>query len=503
VREPLLVARGLGKAYGAPVLRGVDLELQPGQVHAVVGENGAGKSTLAKILAGLVRADEGEMTLRGAPYAPRDRAEARDRGIGIVHQEPSTISTLTVAETLFFDRLPARAFVLDRRRLRADARLALARVGLERVAPDRRVGSLGLGERQLLEIATALARRCDLLILDEPTAALAPAEVEMLFAQVDRLRSEGTAIVFISHRLDEVARLADQVSVLRDGERVATRVAAELDHDELVRLMVGRPLVESPARAASGPSPVALAVRGLSGRGFHDVSFDVHRGEIVGLAGLMGAGRTEVLRAVFGADPKAAGRVLLGDATRPVEIRSPRQAVAAGLAFVTEDRQAEGLLLPSSVRANVTLGRLARTTRFGRVSRTREDALARPVVESLGVRARSLGQPVAQLSGGNQQKVVLARSLLREPEVLLVDEPTRGVDVGARAEVHQLLLGLAARGKAIVVASSEIEELLALCDRILVLCRGRLTASFGRGDGSPEAILAAAVGGSERAARPA
>jgi ribose transport system ATP-binding protein len=210
-----------------------------------------------------------------------------------------------------------------------------------------------------------------------------------------------------------------------------------------------------------------------------------------------------VLRAVFGADPKAAGQVLLGDATRPVEIRSPRQAVAAGLAFVTEDRQAEGLLLPSSVRANVTLGRLARTARFGRVSRAREEALARPVVESLGVRARSLDQPVAELSGGNQQKVVLARALLREPKVLLVDEPTRGVDVGARAEVHQLLLALADRGKAIVVASSEIDELLALCDRILVLCRGRLTASFRRGDGSPEAILAAAVGGSERAARPA
>jgi ribose transport system ATP-binding protein len=490
----LLVAEGLGKAYGVPVLKDVSLELWPGEVHAIVGENGAGKSTLARILAGLIRPDEGRITLRGQPFAPSSRGEARSLGIAIVHQELSAIATLTVAETLFLDRLPSRAGFIDRKRLRAEARAVLDRVGLADLSPDRRVGSLGLGHLQLVEIAAALAGRCDVLLLDEPTAALNPREADLLFAQMTRLRASGTALVLITHRLEEVARMADRISVLRDGRRVATRPAAELDRDEIVRLMVGRPLSSAPPRPRSVPGEIALRVEGLTGPRYRDVGFEVRRGEILGLAGLMGAGRTEVLRGVFGADRATSGRVFVGPGTTAARIASPADAVRLGLAFLTEDRKTQGLLLPSSVRTNVTLGSLSRAAgRLGNIRPGVEDGLARPVVESLGVRVRSLDQPAAELSGGNQQKVLLGRALLQDPAVLLIDEPTRGVDVGARAEVHRLLLEWADRGKAIVVASSEMDELFALADRILVLARGRVAASFRRGEWSSERVMAAAV----------
>jgi ribose transport system ATP-binding protein len=490
----VLVAEALGKTFGVPVLVDVSLDLVPGEVHAIVGENGAGKSTLARILAGLVRPDHGRMTLRGQPFAPRNSGEAKSLGIAIVHQELSAIATLTVAETLFLDRLPARAGIIGRKRLREEARGVLDRASLGEIHPDRQIGTLGLGHLQLVEIAAALARRCDVLVLDEPTAALNPRESEVLFTQMARLRAAGTALVLITHRLEEVARTADRVSVLRDGRLVVTRAAAELPRDEIVRLMVGRDLVDPPPRPAATPGAIALRVEGLSGPRYQDVSFEVRSGEILGLAGLMGAGRTEVLRAVFGADRTTSGRVFVGPETTPARIASPADAVRMGLALVTEDRRTQGLLLPLAVRANVTLGSLRRAAGpFGAVRAAVEDGLARPVVESLGVRTRSLDQPVAQLSGGNQQKVLLARALLQDPAVLLVDEPTRGVDVGARAEVHRLLLELAARGKAIVVASSEIDELFLLADRILVLARGRVTGSFARGTWSAEAVMAAAV----------
>jgi ribose transport system ATP-binding protein len=492
--EPVLLASGLAKAYGTPVLEDVTLALRPGEVHAVVGENGAGKSTLARIFAGIVRPDRGSMTLRGRAYAPRSRGEAKALGIAIVHQELAAIPTLTVAETLFLGRLPAFLGVVDRQRLARDARAVLERVGLTGLDPERKVGTLPLGYVQLVEIASALASRCEVLLLDEPTAALAPHEAEELFAQIARLRAGGTAVVLITHRLDEVAGTADVVSVLRDGRLVATRPLAELARDEMVRLMVGRPLSEARERPAASVGDPALRVQGLSGRGIRDVSFEVRRGEIVGLAGLMGAGRTELLRVIFGASPATSGSVFLGSSTTPARIRSPAEAVRLGLALLTDDRRNEGLLLPRSVSANVTLGSIERAAGpFGNIRPAREEDLVRPLVKALALRARSLDQPVAQLSGGNQQKVLLARALLRDPSVLLVDEPTRGVDVGARAEVHRLLLDLAARGQALVVASSELDELFALADRILVLSRGRLTAAFERGQWSPEAVMAAAV----------
>jgi ribose transport system ATP-binding protein len=494
---PVLVAEGLGKAYGVPVLDDVSLELRAGEVHAIVGENGAGKSTLARILAGLVRPDHGRITLRGGPFAPRTPAEARRLGIAIVHQELSAIPTLTVAETLFLDRLPTRfgVGVIDRRRLCDEARAVLDRVGLDALDPDRPVGTVGLGHLQLIEIAAALARRCDVLILDEPTAALSPAESEALFAQMARLRAAGTALVLITHRLEEVARAADRISVLRDGRLVATRAAAELPRDEIVRLMVGRDLAAPSSQTPAALGDVALRVQGLSGPRYRDVSFEVRAGEILGLAGLMGAGRTEVLRAVFGADRATAGQVFVGpDAGALARIASPADAVRSGVVLLSEDRKSQGLLLPMAVRANVTLGSLPRAAgRLGIIRGPQEDGLAGPMVESRGVRMRSLAQPVGQLSGGNQQKVLLGRALLHDPAVLLLDEPTRGVDVGARAEIHRLLREQAVRGKAIVVASSDLDELLALADRIVVMARGRVAGAFTRGAWSPEAILAAAV----------
>ena len=495
---PLFQAIGLGKAYAGPVLADLNLDLQPGEVHAVVGENGAGKSTFARIVAGAVRADAGSMHLRGAPYAPRDRAAGRAAGVGFVAQELNLVGTLTVAESLFLDRLPTRGFgVIDRRRLAAEARAALARVGLPDLDPRRPVATLGLGGQQLVEIAAALTRRSDLLILDEPTAALSPPEAEALFTQVAALRRAGTGVFFISHRLAEVERMADRISILRDGRLVATRSAREISRDEVLRLMVGRAVQDAGPPPVREPGEVALRVEGLTGGGFRDVSFEVRRGEVLGLGGLMGSGRTELLRAVYGADRSAAGSVSLGSSR--LALRSPRDAVQHGLALVPEDRKTQGLLLPFSVRANVTLSRLRDAADgLGRIRPAREDALAGPAISAVGVRARSPEQPVGQLSGGNQQKVLLARWLCRDSEVLLVDEPTRGIDVAARAEAHALLRGLADRGKALVVASSDLDELFAISDRILVLSAGRVAAGFRRGEWSADAVMAAAVSGLER-----
>ena len=497
--SPVLTASGICKSYGAPVLRQVALEVHSGEVHALIGENGAGKSTLARIIAGVTLADSGSMHLAGRPFSPRRRGDASHAGIGFVMQELNLIGPMTVAESLFLDALPNRLGVIDRQRLEAMAQNALDRVGLADLDPQRPVGSLGVAQQQLVEIGAALAKRCSVLLLDEPTAALTPTEVESLFAQIERLRREGVAIVFISHRLAEVTRLADRVSVLRDGRLVAHHSETPVDRDVLVREMVGRDVAGLPERQSVESTDTALRIEGFTGRRFDRIDLAVGHGEILGLAGLMGAGRTELLRAIFGADRPSSGQLWMGSEERPTQLRSPRDAVRHGMALLPEDRKSDGLLLPFSVCANTTLANLrAAAGPLGWVRSRQEHRLARVAVEGLELQARSAEQPVSELSGGNQQKVLIGRWLLCDPDVFLVDEPTRGIDVGARAQVHRLLLDLASQGKAIVVASSEHEELLAICDRILVLSAGHMSAELRRSDEkqwTSRAILRAAIGG--------
>jgi len=496
--EPLLTVSGLGKSYGpVTALARVDFDLRRGEVHALVGENGAGKSTLSRIIAGITPADTGQMSLAGRRFAPRDRRDAQSCGVRMVMQELNLVGSLTVAEGLFFDCLPHRWGWINYPQLHRQARSLLDRVGLQGLDPGRALGTLGVGQQMMIEIAAGLSRRCDLLILDEPTAALTDAETGHLFAQIAAMKAAGTGILYISHRLEEIRRIADRISVLRDGRKVTCLPSAGVSLDEIVRLMVGRTLDKAAERTPRPPGPVALEVRGLRrGPVVKDVSFDVRRGEILGFAGLMGSGRTETMRALFGADLPDAGTVRLQGSSDPAVIRSPQDAVRQGLALLTENRKEQGLLLPLTVRANITLPSLTRFSgSAGWVRRAAESVEAARWIAALAIRCRGAEQPVAELSGGNQQKVVLAKWLLRDCDVLIFDEPTRGIDVGAKFEIWQLLEDLAAKGKAIVVISSDLPELMALCDRIAVLSAGRLAATFLRGEWTQHAILAAALSG--------
>jgi len=494
---PVLEVRGLGKRYATPVLIDIDFALRRGEVHALVGENGAGKSTLSRILAGLTRPDAGVLLLRGAPYAPSTKREAERHGVRLVMQELNLIRNLTVAENIFLAEMPHRWGWIDYRGLHRRARELLEPLGLGHLPPGRRVSALGIGQQQMVEIAAGLSRRCDVLILDEPTAALTDPEIEHLFAQLQRWKSAGTGILYISHRLEEIQRISDRVSVLRDGRLVATRATRELSLDDIVRLMVGRTLEDVDDRHERTPGPVALRVVGLRREPIvKEVSFEVRRGEILGFAGLMGCGRTETMRALFGADAAEGGQVFVGESTRPSRLRSPREAIRQGLALLTEDRKGQGLLLPWSIRANLSLLSLPALSRWGGwIRRNAERVHAGRWAQALGVRAHSLEQRVAELSGGNQQKVVIAKWLARNCDLLIFDEPTRGIDVGARQEIYRLVADLARQGKAILLVSSDLRELLALCDRIAVMSAGRLVATFPRGRWSQDEIMAAALSG--------
>ncbi|HBO6309410.1 TPA: sugar ABC transporter ATP-binding protein, partial [Pseudomonas aeruginosa] len=403
---------------------------------------------------------------------------------------------LSVAENLFLHDLPRRAGWIDRRRLRAAAREAMAQVGLEAIDPDTLVGDLGIGHQQMVEIARNLIGDCRLLILDEPTAMLTAREVDMLFEQVERLRERGVAIVYISHRLEELARISQRIAVLRDGRLVCVEPIERYDADQLVTLMVGRELGE---RFDLGPRQTGaplLRVERLSRRGkVHEVSFEVRAGEIFGISGLIGSGRTELLRLIYGADRADGGQVLLGDPPQRLSLRSPADSVRQGVALITEDRKGEGLLLDQSISANLALGNLPALARHGVIDRRREEALARRQVEALRVRCADTAQAVGELSGGNQQKVVIGRWLERDCQVLLFDEPTRGIDVGAKFDIYALLAELTRRGKALVVVSSDLRELMLICDRIGVLSAGRMVDTFERDAWTQDALLAAAFAG--------
>jgi ribose transport system ATP-binding protein len=488
----LLSGRGLGKRYATPVLADVDLELHAGEVLALTGENGAGKSTLSKIVAGLVDPTTGSMTLAGQAYAPASRQDAERLGVRMVMQELSLVPTMTVAENLLLDRIPNRLGFIRRGALDEAAAAQMALLGLDDVDPAMPVGALGVGYQQMVEIARSLVGECRLLILDEPTAMLTARETEHLFDQIARLKARGVGVVYISHRLDELQRIADRVMVLRDGRHIDTRPMRGLAQSAIVRSMVGRDVEESLDRPRRPQGPVALRVQGMTrGTAVRDVSLQLHRGEILGLAGLVGSGRTELLRLVYGADRADAGTLALGDG-RALKIRTPMQAVRAGIGLVTEDRKSQGLLLPQPIRVNATLSNLAAVARGGWLRGEAERAEVERLRGLLRVRSDSIEQPVDQLSGGNQQKVVFARWLHRDCDVLLLDEPTRGVDIGARADIYAQLDRLADAGKALLMVSSDLRELMSVCDRIAVMSAGRLVRTFERGQWSQQALLEAA-----------
>jgi ribose transport system ATP-binding protein len=498
MQQPALELHGITRRYpGVVALDGVDLTLQRGEVHALAGENGAGKSSLIKILCGADQPDGGRMQLFGEPYAPRSPLAAMRAGIRVVHQELHMLDDLSVAENLQFEHLPRnRLGLLDRRALDRRAGELLSLVGLDDLPPSTRVAGLGMAQRQLIEIAKALSSRSRIVIMDEPTATLTPRETDRLLQIIRQLRDGGVTVLFVSHHLQELFDVCDRVTVLRNGRKVATEPMADISTDGLVRLMVGRELTERPQHvplrvdAARAPALQVQGLRFRGQRGQATLDFSLRYGEIVGLAGLVGSGRTETVRAIFGADPLDAGQVLRDG--RPVRIASPKDALAEGICLVTENRKDEGLILGMPISANLSLANLRAVSRSGLMRADAEAAASRRLVSDLQIRLASIRQPVRELSGGNQQKVVLGKWLLREPRVLLLDEPTRGVDVGAKSEIHALLERMAQRGMAVLVVSSDLRELMSLCDRMLVMSRGVLAGELPRERFDEEAILAMA-----------
>jgi ribose transport system ATP-binding protein len=495
----LLLATKLSKSYANNrVLRDVDFELRAGEVHALVGENGAGKSTLCRILCGITPGDGGEMTLEGAPYAPLSRREAESKAVRMVMQELNLLPTLTVAENIYLDAMPRKWGMIDYRAMNRAAKEVVEGLGLRHIRPDQQVAKLGVGQCQLVEIAAALAKKCRVLVLDEPTAALTAPETQLLFAQIRRLKNMGVGIIYVSHRMEEIRAIADRITVLRDGERIATRATADVTHAEIVKLMVGRDLGEHALREQPPvKGEVVMKVRNLRrGSAVRDVSFDLHRGEILGFAGLMGSGRTETMRAIFAADQPDGGDIYLHGRNTPVNFRSPRDAVRAGIAMLTEDRKGQGLLLPLEIDKNSTMARLSRVSRLmGWIDRKSECRVGSEYVQALAIRCRSGAQKVVELSGGNQQKVVLAKWLFRDCDILIFDEPTRGIDIGAKFEIYRLLNRLTSEGKAVIVVSSDLLELTAIADRIAVMSAGRLVRTFARGEWTQEAIMESALSG--------
>ncbi len=517
---PLLAVRELAKCFpGVQALRGVSLEVHAGEVLGLIGENGAGKSTLIKIIGGIHQPDEGEILVDGQPVGRisnpsglaasgrignpsyfRDVRDSIAAGIAVIHQELNLADNLSLAENIFLGRQPQRGptwlGLCDRRALHAAAATALEQVGLH-VDSRMTLAELSPGQKQLVEIAKALSQDARVLIFDEPTSSLSTHEAETLFVRIEELRSRGLGIVYVSHRLGEITRLCRRVQVLRDGAHIATLTGDEITHDKMVRLMVGRDVNHFFARdeqRATQPGEVVLRVTDLKlASSPHAVSFDVRGGEVVGVGGLVGAGRTEVLRAIFGVDPIESGQIEI--AGRPCRIRCPRDAVAAGLALVPEDRKTQGLVLELGIADNVCLAIKELLARFGLVNRSAEAAAARQQAEKLRVRAPSLEVRVCNLSGGNQQKVVLGKWLATGGKVLMLDEPTRGVDVGTKEELYHLILQLAAEGCGILMVSSEMEELIAISDRVLVFHEGRLAGEVAGEKITSENIMTLAVGG--------
>jgi rhamnose transport system ATP-binding protein len=492
--EPIVELIGISKQFGAvQALRDVDLNLYPGEVHALLGENGAGKSTLVKLLAGIHRPDTGAIRIGGKEVELHSPAQARNFGIAVIHQEPTLFPDLNVAENVFMGRHPRDRFgrvAWQKMYQEVEHLLASLDVHLNVYTP---VQGLSVADQQLVEIAKALSLQSRVLIMDEPTAALSAHEVHELFTIVKQLRERGVAILFVSHRLEEVFELAERVTILRDGMRVSTTPIAELNTEEIIRQMVGRELETLYPKSDVEPGEVILDVRHLTHKGeFEDVSFQLRQGEILGFAGLVGAGRTEVARVIFGIDRADAGEIRIGG--KPVQIHSPEAAMKYRIAYVPEDRRQHGLIMDFSIVRNMTLPILRQTSLLGLVNQQREREIAKDYSAQLQVRSAGIDQLVKALSGGNQQKVVLAKWLITNPSVLILDEPTRGIDVGSKAEVHRIISELARKGLAIILISSELPEVLAMADRVLVMHEGRIAAEFTHAEADQEKVMFAATG---------
>ena len=492
---PVLMMRGVAKSFGAVVaLKSGTIEVYSGSIHALVGENGAGKSTLVKIISGLHHRDAGEFEFEGQPVQFQSTAEAKDAGIAVIYQEPTLFPDLSVTENIFMGRQTSRGFGrLDRAGMRSQALELFRRLGV-RLDPDRIARGLSIADQQVIEIAKAISQDAKLLVMDEPTAALSGIEVDRLFSIARSLRDEGRGLVFISHRFDEVYSLCDTITVMRDGEHVSTDPIAAVSVEEVVRRMVGRDITDLFPKTVAPLGDIRLEVRDLHSAGFfQDISFTVRSGEIVCLAGLVGSGRTEIARAIFGVDRYDSGSVTVDG--HPVPEGSATSAMRSGIALVPEDRRHQGLVMDLPITTNIGLAVRSRLQKLGILTARMEAPTAREWAGRLQVKAGALDVQVGTLSGGNQQKVVLAKWLATEPRVLIIDEPTRGIDVGTKAEVHRLLSDLAGKGVAILMISSELPEVMGMADRVLVLHEGRISADLPRAEATPESVMRAATHG--------
>jgi ribose transport system ATP-binding protein len=485
---PILSLRDIRKSYGSiEVLHGINLDIRPGEVVALLGENGAGKSTVSNVISGTVPPSSGDMTWLGAPYAPATPRDAMDAGVGMIHQELKLLPKLSIAENVFVGRYLMKAGRIDRAAMEERAQAGLKRLGLD-IPPSRIVEGLSTANQQLIEIAKALTLNARLLILDEPTAALGGEETQLLFRQIERLKSEGVGIIYISHRLEEIRQIADRVVVMRDGAKVQEFDRGDVPVRSLVEAMVGRSLDRMFPAIPTPSDQVMLQVSGLSSpdRSFRDISFSVHKGEVFGIAGLMGAGRTELVRALTGADPIAQGRVILDG--RDITPRAPIEAIRNGMVLVPEDRKLQGIVLDHTIADNIGYANLDALAHGGWIWDHRRKSFADGFVRQFGVKGHG-GQKASELSGGNQQKVVLAKWLARRPRVVVLDEPTRGIDVGARSSIYELIMDLARNGVAVIVVSSDLEEVLGVSNRIMVMAHGQQAGILDRKDANDVSVM--------------
>lgn len=486
----LLEMKGISKRFlGVRALKGVDFELRRGEVHALVGENGAGKSTLMKVLTGIYQPDDGEIFFEGKPYAVKNIGEAQALGIAMIHQELNMMNDLTVAQNVFIGREIKKGFWLKDAEMVKETQKIFDRIGIK-IDPKMQLGRLTVGKQQMVEIAKAVSRDCKLLILDEPTAALTQTEIEELFRIMEDLKAKGIGMIYISHRMDEINRISDRITVMRDGEYVGTVDTASVTKDEVINMMIGRVVYEDPKTHSEVPddAEVVLEVKHLSsGNAFNDVSFTLRRGEILGFSGLMGAGRTEVARAIFGADPHDGGEIFVNG--KRVNIKTPEDAVKLGIGYLSEDRKRYGLLLDKSITENSALASIDKYTKGIFINDRRAKAEAKEENLKLRTKTPSMDQLLKNLSGGNQQKVIIARWLIRNSDILIFDEPTRGIDVGAKSEIYTLMNQLTKQGKSIIMISSELVEILRMSDRVLVMCEGKKTGELDISEANQENIM--------------